>query len=110
MNNIFKREGNITLDENFSLEHDGDHGVILIFQQERKRNKSKKVDGKKVYDGNLENYIYNDRWYYPKVGMALEKYSLVRSNKTTNLEELTLSTNKVLEVLTDFKTKYKDFN
>jgi hypothetical protein len=42
--------------------------------------------------------------------MALEKYSLVRSNKTTNLEELTLSTNKVLEVLNDFKTKYKDFN
>lgn len=100
MNNIFKKDKDVLLDENYSLNTDGDNGITLIFQEERKKeNKS----------GGTEKFIFKDTWYFPMVGQALSKYVELTSKKGNTIDEINANIKKVLKVVEEFRLKYKNW-
>jgi hypothetical protein len=82
MNELFKKTktDRFQLDENYFLESDGYHGLTLLFEQARMK---KKKDG-----SGEEEYLYVDKWYYPKVSMVLHKYLELVTKDTKSIEEL----------------------
>jgi hypothetical protein len=95
MNNIFKK-GDIKLDDRYNLVTDGDSGVVLILKESR-------VNGKG------EDYIFTDKWYFPSIGMALERYVRNSNNKFSEFKEVIDTTNRTYDIINDFKTKYKNW-
>jgi|GWRWMinimDraft_5_1066013.scaffolds.fasta_scaffold10513_4 hypothetical protein len=65
------------LDENFRVESDS-VGTMLIFEQERKRER----DGKEV------DFIFTDRWYFLNMTQALNKYVDLKMGKAEDVKEL----------------------
>lgn len=65
------------LDENFRVESDS-VGTILIFEQERKRERY----GKEV------DFIFTDRWYFLNMTQALNKYVDLKMGKAEDVKEL----------------------
>lgn len=65
------------LDENFRVESDS-VGTILIFEQERKRER----EGKEV------DFIFTDRWYFLNMTQALNKYVDLKMGKAEDVKEL----------------------
>lgn len=65
------------LDENFRVESDS-VGTILIFEQERKRER----EGKEV------DFIFTDRWYFLSMTQALNKYVDLKMGKAEDVKEL----------------------
>lgn len=65
------------LDENFRVESDS-VGTILVFEQERKRER----EGKEV------DFIFTDRWYFLSMTQALNKYVDLKMGKAEDVKEL----------------------
>lgn len=82
MNELFKKAktDRFKLDEKFYLESDGFHGLTLVFEETRTK---KKKDG-----SGEEEYLYTDKWYYPKISMVLNKYLELVTKDTKSVEEL----------------------
>lgn len=82
MNDLFKKAKTkrFELDENYFLESDGYHGLTLIFEEVRIKTKK---DG-----SGEEEYLYTDKWYYPRVSMVLQKYLELVTKDTKSVEEL----------------------
>lgn len=82
MNDLFKKTktDRFQLDENYFLESDGYHGLTLIFEEPRMK---KKKDG-----SGEEEYLYTDKWYYPRVSSVLQKYLELVTKDTKSVEEL----------------------
>jgi hypothetical protein len=82
MNDLFKKANTkrFELDEKYFLESDGYHGLTLLFEETRMR---KKKDG-----SGEEQYLFVDKWYYPKISMVLHKYLELSTKNTTSVEEL----------------------
>lgn len=82
MNELFKKAktDRFQLDEKFYLESDGFHGLTLVFEETRTK---KKKDG-----SGEEEYLYTDKWYYPKISMVLNKYLELVTKDTKSVEEL----------------------
>jgi hypothetical protein len=82
MNELFKKTNTkrFQLDENYFLEPDGYHGLTLLFEETRMK---KKKDG-----SGKEEYLFVDKWYYPKISMVLTKYLELRTKNTKSVEEL----------------------
>ena len=82
MNELFKKvkTDRFQLDENYFLESDGFHGLTLVFEETRMK---KKKDGT-----GEEEYIYTDKWYYPRISMVLQKYLELVTKDTKSVEEL----------------------
>lgn len=82
MNDLFKKAktDRFQLDEKFYLESDGFHGLTLVFEETRTK---KKKDG-----SGEEEYLYSDKWYYPKISIVLNKYLELVTKDTKSVEEL----------------------
>ena len=110
-NNLFKQSKKeiVKLDEFYSLNNDGFSGVILLFQEPRKREKEIKINNKKVKTGEIEDYIYEERFFYPNVYLSLKKYvELSQTQPTKTVEEILEVCKKINETLEEFK-KYKNW-
>ena len=105
MNNIFKqsKKEEIILDSNFKMSHDSFRGIILTFSEMRER---EKVDDKRKKTGEKEQYLYEQVYYYPSVGLALKKYVELSQNSAKSLEEIIEKTDKILAVVEDFREKF----
>jgi len=88
MNEVFKQTKKIVLDDNYYLEPDQFKGIVLVFNEQRQREKVIKENGKKVKTGAFENYTFEDRWYYPKLSMVLNKYLSLKQVDAKSIEEL----------------------
>lgn len=108
MNNVFKKVGKdkIQLDSEFYLETDNFKGVALVQAVVRTR---KKVDpATRKPTGETEGYTAEERWYYPRAVMALEKYFDTKHN--SDLSKIKENTEEALRVLQEFRDKFKDWS
>lgn len=88
MNEIFKNNNpnKIILDKLYSLQPDGFRGLVLVFEEERTR---KKLDSKtKKETGESEQYIFTEKYYYPKLSQSLTKYLKLSLNVSKDLEDI----------------------
>ncbi len=103
MNNIFKQSKKqvVELDEFFTLSPDADSGLILTFSEPRKRNKT---------DGTEEDFIFEQKYYYPRLHQALSKYlELSQNAPSKTVEELVERTNKLFKIIEEFRDKYRNW-
>lgn len=100
MNNIFKKAGKdkIQIDNNYFLETDSFRGIVLVREFEKERKKK---------DETVETYLAQERWYYPRVVMALEKYFDDKHN--SDLSKIKENTEEALKVLKEFRDNFKDW-
>jgi hypothetical protein len=82
MNDLFKKAktDRFQLDEKYFLESDSFHGLTLVFEEIRMKNKK---DG-----SGEEEFLYTDKWYYPRISMVLHKYLELVTKETKSVEEL----------------------
>jgi hypothetical protein len=81
MNKIFteKNTDKVVLDEKYYLEPDGFKGLVLVFEEPRVREKKDKTE---------EDYVFQDRWYFPKLSQTISKYLMLTTNEAKSIEEL----------------------
>ena len=106
MNDIFTKlkENKVVLDEKYSLQPDGYNGLVLVFEEKRER---KKLDSKtKKETGETEEYIFTDKWYYPKISQSLNKYLQLVTSESKNIEELKNIVLRVEEKVDDIKENW----
>ena len=99
MNNIFKQTKTdmIKLDSNYYLTTDNFKGVCLVFH-EKENKKGVKTDFK-----------YEEKYFYPTVGQALSKYVTLAQSQIKNVKEIEEKTEKILNILEDFKERWKNW-
>ena len=103
MNNLFKQSKKqvVELDEFFTLQSDGDSGLILTFSEPRKRKKT---------DGTEEDFIFEQKYYHPRLHQSLNKYlELSQNAPSKTVEELVERTNKLFKIIEEFEKKYKNW-
>lgn len=100
MNNIFKTKNEIEIDSNFKLQTDTFSGVCLIKSFPAKR---------KDKQGEETDYIASERFYYNTVAQSLEKYMELKQIILPSIVEMLEIQKEVLEVLKQFKEKYKNW-
>lgn len=86
MNNVFKNTKRIDLDDKFSLTPDSDHGLVLTQEVMKIRKKIDK-DTKKP-TGETEEYLGIERYYFPKLSQAVNKYIQITTNEAKSIQEL----------------------
>lgn len=101
MNNIFKKEQVINLDNKYYIESDGQKGVSLVFHEIREKTNKK---------GEKEDYNFTDRYYFLTISQALEQYIKMSQNTDVTLEEAIVDGKRILNVLEDFRVKYKNWD
>jgi hypothetical protein len=100
MNNLFKNSKKVKLDDNYTLEHDGYSGIVLVFEEERIRTKKDETE---------EKYMFSDKWYAPNLSQILKIYTDQKQIILPTVEEMLEVQKQVLSVLEDFRTKYKNW-
>lgn len=88
MNSVFKNTGTkrIDLDDKFYLVPDSDNGLVLTQEVVKIR---KKIDKEsKKPNGETEEYLGTERWYFPKLSQSISKYIQLSGNEATSIEEL----------------------
>lgn len=88
MNNVFKNAGTkrIELDDKFYLAPDENYGLMLTQEVVKIR---KKVDKEtKKPNGEEEEYIATEKYYFTKLSQAVNKYIQLSGNEATSIEEL----------------------
>ncbi len=88
MNNVFKNAGTkrIDLDEKFYLAPDENYGLMLTQEVVKIR---KKVDKEtKKPTGEEEGFLATEKFYYPRLSQAINKYIQLSGNEATSIEEL----------------------
>lgn len=101
MNNIFKTNKVIILDDKYSLTNDGGNGIQLVFKETRQKEKK---DSKL-----LEEYEYTDSYYFTRINQALNKYVELTQNNFKDLEDLISRTDKVFAVIEEFNLRFKQW-
>lgn len=101
MNKTFKNNKKIELSEGWHLEPDGFNGIVLIFSEKRER-KNKKT-------GELEDYIYEDRWHHPRISQSLKEYVKLTQNSSKTIEEILEKTDKIYTLLERMDKEFKQF-
>ncbi len=109
MNNLFKKEKMIKLDNNFTLSSDGYHGICLTFTEKREREKTVKIEGKTKKTGEVEEYDFEDKWYFTTISPALERYMELKQVIIPSMVEILEVQKEILEILSDFREKYKNW-
>ena len=109
MNKIFTNSNKIELDKSYYLEPDGDSGVVLVFHEPRKRDKTEKVNGKKVKTGEVEDYIFEERFYTPRVAQSLRIYAEKTLNSSKTLEEIIEKEDKIFNLISKLDQTFKQF-
>jgi hypothetical protein len=102
MNNIFKKQEMIKLGKGYTLSPDSDRGIVLTFSEETtKTNKKTGIEAP---------HIAETKYYYPSVGIALNKYFELSQNSSKNLEEVVSKTDEILDIIKEFKTKFANWS
>jgi len=109
MNKAFKNNKVIVLDEKYTLTPDSDNGVILTFSETRQREKTEVRDGKKVKTGETEDYIFEDRWYHPRIAQSLKEYVNQSLNSSKTLKEIIEKEDKIFNLISELDRSFKQF-
>jgi len=107
MNEIFIKTNSekIQLDDKYSLQPDGFKGLVLVFEEQRVR---EKIDVKtKEKTGETEQYTYTDKWYHPKLSQSLSKYLQLTTLEAKTIEELKDIVLRVEDKINSIKENYK---
>jgi hypothetical protein len=76
------------LDEKFSVNTDG-AGTILLFQEQRKREK----------DGVEVEFTFKDQWYFLSIQQALNKYLDLKIEKSKDIEDCVKKIDEVRDII-----------
>ena len=100
-NNIFKHKDRVDLSENHYLESDSYKGVVLVqhFPAQRTNKKGETVE-----------YTAEERFYYPTLAQALDKFVSLRQIVLPEVSEMLEIQKETLSILKDFKNNYKNWN
>ncbi len=88
MNNVFKNAGTrrIELDDKFHLAPDENYGLMLTQEVVKIRKKVDKTTKKAT--GETEEYLGTEKYYFPRLSQAVNKYIQLSGNEVTSIEEL----------------------
>ena len=79
MNKVFKDTQKIVLDDKFYLEPDQFKGLVLVFHEQRTREKKDKT---------TETYEFEDRFYHPTLSQTLRKYMMLTMCSSRDLKDM----------------------
>lgn len=108
-NKAFTKTGKIVLDSNWDLTPDSDNGVILTFSEIREREKTKKEGGKTIKTGEFEDFLFTDRYFYPRLVQALRKYYEITLNNSETFKEIIEKEDKIIALLEKIDYEFKQF-
>ena len=99
-NNIFKHKDRVDLSENHYLESDSYKGVVLVqhFPAQRTNKKGETVE-----------YTAEERFYYPTLAQALDKFVSLRQIVLPEVSEMLEIQKETLGILKEFKEFYKNW-
>lgn len=109
MNKTFTQKSKIELDNNYYLEPDGDNGIVLIFSEMRKRDKTVKENGKTIKTGEQEDYLYESRTYHTRIAQSLRYYVEKTLNSSKTLEDIIQKEDKLLKIITKLDEEFSQF-
>ena len=100
MNNIFKHKDRVDLGENHYLETDSYKGVVLVqhFPAQRTNKKGETVE-----------YTAEERFYYPTLAQALDKFVSLRQIVLPEVSEMLEIQKETLDILKEFKERWKNW-
>ena len=100
MNNIFKHKDRVDLSENHYLESDSYKGVVLVqhFPAQRTNKKGETVE-----------YTAEERFYYPTLAQALDKFVSLRQIVLPEVSEMLEIQKETLAILKQFKEKFRNW-
>ena len=101
MNNLFKKKDKVDIDANHYLTTDNFRGVCLVQHFPQKRTNKEGVE---------TDYTAEERFYYPTVGQALEKYVDLKQIILPQIVEMLEVQRETLEILKEFKRNYKNWD
>jgi len=100
-NNIFKHKDRIDLSEHYYLESDQFKGVVLVEHFPAKRTNK---------NGETVDYTAEERFYYPTVSQALEKFTSLKQIILPEVSEMLKIQQETLSILKEFKELYKNWD
>ena len=108
-NKIFTNSKVVVLDEKWDLTPDSDSGVVLTFREPRKRDKTEKIDGKKVKTGETEDYLFEDKWYTTRVAQALKIYVEKSLSESETFKEIIEKEDKIFDLISKLDKEFMQF-
>ena len=99
-NNIFKHKDRVDLSEHYYLESDSYKGVVLVQHSPAKRTNKK---------GETVEYTAEERFYYPTLAQALDKFVSLRQIVLPEVSEMLKIQQETLDILKEFKESYKNW-
>jgi hypothetical protein len=109
MNKAFTKRRKIILDDNWYLNPDKDNGVILVFHEIRQREKIEKGSGPQVKTGEIEDYEYEEKYYFTRIVQALKEYVEETQNKCKTLKEILEKQEKIESILNALDKEFRQF-
>lgn len=100
MNNLFREQKKVILDENFYLLSDGASGLVLVKHYPAKRKNKEGVE---------TDYTAEDKFYAPNVAQILDRYVREKQVILPEVSEMLEVQKQVLTILEDFRTKFKNW-
>lgn len=76
------------LDNNYSVNTDG-AGTILLFEEQRKREKN----------GVEVDFVFKDQWYFLSIQQALNKYLDLKIEKSKDVEDCVKKIDEVRDII-----------
>ena len=101
MNKTFLKTQKLDLDSNWYLEPDSDSGIVLVFHEIRQ--KTKKDTNKE------EDFLYEEKRFYPRIAQALTKYIDATQNNSETLQEILDKTDKLNKLVEKLDKEFKQF-
>ena len=100
MNNIFKHKDRVDLTEHYYLTSDSFRGIVLVqhFPAQRTNKKGETVE-----------YTAEERFYYPTLAQALDKFVSLRQIVLPEVSEMLEIQKETLGILKEFKELYKNW-
>lgn len=109
MNVAFTKRKKIILDDSWYLVPDSDNGIVLVFHEYRDREKIVKENGKQEKTGEVEKYLFEEKFYFTRIVQALREYVEETQNSSKSLEELFKRQEKIELILETIDKEFKQF-
>lgn len=101
MNKIFKHKDRIDLSEHYYLTSDSFRGIVLVEHFPAKRTNK---------NGETVEYTAEERFYYPTVAQALDKFVALKQIILPEVAEMLKIQKETLSILKEFKNNYKNWD
>ena len=101
MNKAFTKTKIIELSSNWNLTPDSDNGVVLTFTQNRKKEDKK--------TGELIDFLFEEKFYYPRIAQALRHYAHTTINNTDSLMDIINKAEMVYVLIQKLDKEFKQF-